>query len=71
MSENPVLLFLHGVGDGDREDVWRAQLAETLVGLGYPDLENVRVVAPKYAHALMGWDKEGGGAWPDDQVAFA
>jgi len=27
-----------------------------LVSFGYPDLETVTVIAPKYAHALKGWD---------------
>ncbi|WP_241975742.1 MULTISPECIES: alpha/beta hydrolase [unclassified Cryobacterium] len=31
-------------------------MAEALTRLGYPDLNTVRVIAPKYAHALKGWD---------------
>ncbi|MHC6221181.1 alpha/beta hydrolase family protein [Arthrobacter sp. MMS24-S77] len=56
MSNEPILLFLHGVGDGDQDDNWRVQLTEILVRLGYPDLDTVRVIAPKYAHALRGSD---------------
>lgn len=56
MTAEPILLFLHGVGDGDQYDKWRTQLAETLVRIDYPDLDKVRVIAPKYAHALKGSD---------------
>lgn len=56
MSNEPILLFLHGVGDGDRDGDWIDGLTEILVSLGYPDLEAVRVIAPKYAHALKGAD---------------
>lgn len=50
------LLFLHGVGTGDPEDRWRGQLEATLQRLGYPSLDGAPVVAPKYAHALKGFD---------------
>lgn len=56
MSNEPILLFLHGVGDGDPEDSWKAHCADALVRLGYPDLEGVQVIVPKYAHALKGFD---------------
>ncbi|KQV08145.1 alpha/beta fold hydrolase [Leifsonia sp. Root112D2] len=56
MSNEPILLFLHGVGDGDQDDNWKIHFAEALTRLGYPDLDTVRVIAPKYAHALKGWD---------------
>ncbi|TFD38353.1 hypothetical protein E3T37_09855 [Cryobacterium sp. TMT2-10] len=56
MSNEPILLFLHGVGDGDQDDNWKIAVAEALTRLGYPDLNTVRVIAPKYAHALKGWD---------------
>ena len=56
MSDVPILLFLHGVGDGDQDDVGVAQLANTLAGLGYPNLDSVQVITPKYAHALRGTD---------------
>ena len=56
MSNEPILLFLHGVGDGDKDDNWKIRFTEALNRLGYPDLDTVRVIAPKYAHALKGWD---------------
>lgn len=56
MSNGPVLLFLHGVGENDQDDNWKSRLADALSGLGYPDLETAVVIAPKYAHALKGWD---------------
>lgn len=58
MSNEPILLFLHGVGTGDKDDNWRAALSETLVHLGYPELDPERVIAPKYAHALKDWDEK-------------
>ncbi len=56
MSETPILLFLHGVGKGDPDDEWMSQLELTLASLGYPSLDNVRAIAPKYSHALKGTD---------------
>jgi pimeloyl-ACP methyl ester carboxylesterase len=56
LSNKPVLLFLHGVGDGDHDDAWKSRLEEALLRLGYPSLDSVQIVAPKYAHALKGWD---------------
>ncbi|PTT66876.1 alpha/beta hydrolase [Arthrobacter sp. HMWF013] len=56
MSNEPILLFLHGVGDGDQDDNWKARLTATLVRLGYPELNTGRVITPKYAHALRGSD---------------
>ncbi|GAA0962124.1 alpha/beta hydrolase [Frigoribacterium faeni] len=56
MTTAPILVFLHGVGDGDQDDKWKATLSESLVRLGYPGLESAEVVAPKYAHALKDWD---------------
>lgn len=50
------LLFLHGVGTGDPDDLWQAQLDVTLQRLGYPSLSSSRVIAPKFAHALKGAD---------------
>ena len=55
-TTQPILLFLHGVGDGDHDDKWKARLEATLQGLGYPALDAVRVIAPKYSHALKGTD---------------
>lgn len=57
MTTEPVLLFLHGVGDGDPGGKWRSRVTETLLDLGYPDLDAVRVIAPKFAHALTGFDE--------------
>ncbi len=34
MANAPVLLFLHGVGDGDMENTWRAHLERGLRELG-------------------------------------
>lgn len=56
MSNEPILLFLHGIGSGDKDDVWKVSLTKALEGLGYPNLDTVRVIAPKYANALKGWD---------------
>lgn len=56
LSNEPILLFLHGVGTGDRDDLWKARLSETLSGIGYPSLDGVEVIAPKYAHALKDYD---------------
>ncbi|CAQ00493.1 putative membrane protein [Clavibacter sepedonicus] len=58
MADGPVLVFLHGIGDGDKEDTWREHLTRGLAGLGYPDLVGVEVIAPKYSHALFGWDEK-------------
>jgi pimeloyl-ACP methyl ester carboxylesterase len=55
-SGRPTLLLLHGVGAGDQGEEWKPVLSEALVALGYRDLEDVRVVAPKYAHALKDAD---------------
>ncbi len=58
MSDKLTLLFLHGVGDGDRDDLWRVKLEGSLQTLGYPSLDEVQVISPKYAHALTGWDEK-------------
>ncbi|GAA4657861.1 lipase family protein [Arthrobacter cryoconiti] len=58
MSNEPILLFLHGVGDGDRDDNWKTVLNENLVSIGYPELDTERAIAPKYANALKGWDEK-------------
>ena len=52
MASEPTLLFLHGVGTGDQEDSWKASLSTALQALGYPSLDDVHVIAPKYAVAL-------------------
>jgi hypothetical protein len=56
MREKPILLFLHGVGSGDPEDAWQTTLEASLSRLGYPGLEGVHVVAPKYPNGLRGVD---------------
>lgn len=56
LSNEPILLFLHGVGNGDPENAWKTRITMSLVALGYPALETARVIAPKYAHALKGTD---------------
>jgi pimeloyl-ACP methyl ester carboxylesterase len=58
VSDKLTLLFLHGVGDGDRDDLWRVTLEGSLRALGYPSLDAVQVISPKYAHALTGWDEK-------------
>lgn len=57
LADDTTLLFLHGVGGGDQANHWKARLAESLARLGYPELGTVRVIAPKYAHALKGADE--------------
>lgn len=56
MSDKPILLFLHGVGTGDPDGHWKVRLSESLSHIGYPGLESVKVIAPRYAHALKGAD---------------
>lgn len=57
MSNEPVLLFLHGVGDGNRDGAWLTGLSAALGRLGYPHVDPERVIAPRYAHALKGSDE--------------
>lgn len=56
MPNETTLLFIHGVGDGDPSNKWQRQLSESLAEVGYPALENVNLVIPKFAHALKGAD---------------
>lgn len=56
MTTKPILLLLHGVGAGINNDKWQLELNTSLRRAGYPDLSDVRVIAPKYAHALKGTD---------------
>ncbi|WP_154604900.1 lipase family protein [Arthrobacter sp. AQ5-05] len=58
MSDESILLFLHGIGDGDHAENWKIALDKTLDSLGYSGLDAARVIAPKYAHALKGWDEK-------------
>lgn len=57
MSQEPFLLFLHGVGDGNRDGAWLTGLSAALSRLGYPDVDAERVIAPRYAHALKDSDE--------------
>jgi pimeloyl-ACP methyl ester carboxylesterase len=57
MSSEPTLLFLHGVGDGNRDGAWLTGLRGALSRLGYPDVDAERIIAPRYAHALRGSDE--------------
>lgn len=58
MPHASTLLFLHGVGSGDQEDTWRESLDEALARLGYPDLSEINVIAPKYPNGLNGVDDD-------------
>lgn len=58
MSHTPILLYLHGVGEGDPGQEWRDALEKALARLGYPDLSGVEVVIPKYPNSLHGVDDE-------------
>lgn len=58
MASKPTLLFLHGVGTGDLKDDWRVALDASLTNVGYPDLEEARVIAPKYPNTLKGSDDD-------------
>lgn len=57
MSHEPFLLFLHGVGDGNKDGAWLTGLETALSRLGYPGVDAERVIAPRYAHALRGSDE--------------
>ncbi|MHA3723901.1 hypothetical protein ACXR2T_08490 [Leucobacter sp. HY1910] len=58
MPDTPTLVFLHGVGDGDLDNTWRTRLDASLEHAGYPSLEEVRVITPKYPYTLKGIDDE-------------
>lgn len=60
MSDKPILLYLHGVGRGDRDGDWEKALDASLRSVGYGGLETqrVRVIAPKYSWALLGDDDQ-------------
>ena len=57
MSDKPVLLFLHGVGDGDGQGQWQSTLEKSLRRTGHPCLDGVTILAPQYAQALNGIDE--------------
>lgn len=54
----PILVFLHGVGDGDPKAAWKTALNTSLQAAGYGSLDDVDVIAPKYSHALKGSDDD-------------
>lgn len=58
MSSRPMLLLLHGVGKGIANNQWQDTLSHNLVDLGYPDLTEVEIIAPKYEFLLKGCDEE-------------
>lgn len=58
MHDETHLLFLHGVGEGDPDGHWAAALDEALREAGYPSLSSDRVIAPRYARALLGTDDD-------------
>lgn len=58
MPQSQILLYLHGVGDGDADDTWRDTLERSLEKLGYPGLSGIEVVAPKYPNGLRGVDDD-------------
>ncbi|MDK3256604.1 hypothetical protein [Blastococcus capsensis] len=47
-----VLVFLHGVGDGDPQGAWLKELNSGLVEAGYEPLEKSQTVAPRYSDLL-------------------
>lgn len=56
IDNKPILVFLHGVGNGDPDAKWKEALSTSLQAFGYPSLDQVEVIAPRYAHALRGHD---------------
>lgn len=58
MAEKPILLFLHGVGDGDQDDAWKDVLDRSLADAQYPRLDAVEVITPKYPNGLRGVDPD-------------
>ena len=65
LVERTDLAVLARCWNGDKDDNWRAALTETLIQLGYPELDIERVIAPKFAHALKDWDETDSNAGPD------
>jgi len=53
VTDKPHLLFLHGVGTGDPTDAWKPALDAALRQIGYPGLDGVPVIAPKYPNSLV------------------
>ncbi|ALO65801.1 hypothetical protein AS189_03970 [Arthrobacter alpinus] len=52
-----MLLFLHGVGDGDPSGKWKSAIEQSLQRTGYPNLDGIPILAPTYSNALMGVDE--------------
>lgn len=52
MKDRPILLYLHGVGQGEPQQQWRESLSRALDQIGYPELDQVDILAPSYADAL-------------------
>lgn len=57
MTQKPMLLFLHGVGNGE-VDAWRSVISGALAGVGYPGLDGIKIIAPKYSAALKDVDDD-------------
>lgn len=57
VKDQRALVLLHGVGTGAPEADWMARLSAMLKGLEYPGLPSAKIIAPKYAHALKGFDQ--------------
>lgn len=58
MARKKTLVFLHGIGTGDLDDDWRTAAEASLRQVGYPGLDGVELIAPKYPKTLF--------AYPDD-----
>lgn len=58
ITMTPTLLYLHGVGKGDRDENWKVALSEGLESVGYPDLADVPTLSPRYAFLLKGTDPD-------------
>lgn len=52
----PTLVFLHGIGGGDKDQSWRRPLDQALTEVGHPDLKGTRVMAPQYSALLRASD---------------
>lgn len=55
----PTIVFLHGVGEGDPHQKWYGALDRGLRDVGYPGLESVTTIAPRYADLLHGVEDDG------------
>ncbi|WP_431503634.1 hypothetical protein [Nocardioides sp.] len=71
IGENPgvvSLLYLHGVGNGDPRDAWRRALDRSLQDAGYPGLDEVEVIAPKYPDVLRTGENDRSGVGRDAKI---